>query len=158
MEDSSNSIILSAMEFVAGIFLAALLAFASAEIVSRYFFDYPLIWVTELCRFILLWLVFLGATVLTKKSAHLMVGVSLDKYLSNKKQTIALKVLVNSCISAVLILTAVYGGKAVLMTSKMVGPATRVPMYFVWAAIPINGGLMLYFIIEETVSLFRMEG
>lgn len=157
MTNSSDSIITSAMEFIAGVLLITLLTLVSAEIILRYFFNYPLIWVTELCRFMLIWMVFLGATVLTKRGAHLMVGVSLDKYLSSKKYIIILKVFVSSCISVILILTALYGAKAVMMTSKMVGPATKIPMYIVWSAIPVNAALMLYFVIEQTLKVFRME-
>ena len=139
------------IEFVVGIILLVLLTLSFSEILSRYFFNAPLTWVTEVCRFLLIWMVFLGATVITKKASHLSVGVSLENYLTGRGRLI-LRLFVRLCIACVLLLVAIYGSKSVLMTSKMVATTSKIPMYMVWSAIPINAAIMLYYIIKDLFS------
>ena len=139
-----------------GVFMVALFVLSSAEIVARFVFNNSMVWVTEFCRFILIWLVFLGATLVTKRASHLSVGISLDNYVTGKKRLL-IKLSVHCCIMGVLILIAFHGTKAVLLTGGIIGPATRLPMYLVWSAIPINAVLILYYIIRDTLKLFTED-
>ena len=46
-----------------------------AEIVMRYFFNHPLVWVVEICEYILLYITFLGSTWLLKNEGHVVIDI-----------------------------------------------------------------------------------
>lgn len=65
---------------VLGLFTAGLIV---AEIVFRYFLNLPLMWVEELCLYIVFWLYFAGAIYATRERTHIKGGV-LGMILKNK--------------------------------------------------------------------------
>ncbi len=142
------------MELITGILLLISLALVFADIVWRGLIGVSLEWVNEVCRFILIWLVFYGASVVTRKAVHLTIGVSLGSKLTGKK-LIVLKLFTNSCILCVLITVLIYGSILLYSARTMTAPSIGVPMYVVWSAIPINAALMSFYIVKDTIYLFR---
>lgn len=51
----------------------AMLVFVVLQVISRYFLPFSLSWTEELARFIMLWLIFLGASHIAKASSYIRV-------------------------------------------------------------------------------------
>ncbi len=140
------------MYYLLGVFMIGLFGLSSAEVIGRFFFDYPLPWATEVCRFLLIWMIFMGASEVTRRHAHLTVGVSITRFVSiSVKRWI--DIFTNACIAATLVIIVVYGIKVAYLSSHISAPASQIPMWWVWAAIPINFSMMLFYILRNIVRL-----
>ena len=140
------------MYYALGVLMIGLFGLSSAEVIGRFFFNYPLPWATEVCRFLLIWMIFLGASEVTRRHAHLTVGVSITRYVSaGWKKWIDL--FTNACIAATLAVIVIYGIKVAYLSSHISAPASQIPMWWVWAAIPINFTLMFFYILRNILKI-----
>ena len=137
-----------------GVIITALFALSSAEVILRFVFNHPLPWASEICRFLLIWLVFLGATEVTRRGAHLTVGISVTRYVSDRVN-LWLRLFVNLCVCIALCIIGFYASKVAYSSSHIIAPASQIPMWCVWIAVPVNFFLMAYYIIVESVRLCR---
>jgi len=140
------------MYYALGVLMISLFVLSSAEVVGRFVFNYPLPWATEVCRFLLIWLIFLGASEVTRRHAHLTVGISIGRFVSdNKKRWI--DIFTNVCIAATLTITVIYGIKVAYLSSHISAPASQIPMWWVWVAIPVNFSIMLFYILRNILFI-----
>src|SRR5918993_2518030 len=66
--------LLGAVERVAGVFLIALMVVTiTVQVVTRYAFGQPLVWVEELATYSFIWSVFLGAALGLKEIRHIRI-------------------------------------------------------------------------------------
>ena len=111
-------------------------------------FSYP--WSEEITRFLMIWLVFLGAAVLVRRDDHIAFDL-LPKALSGARRSVV-KLLIRLPILAMLGLLI---QQSVIITETRGGitsPALGVPLSWVYAAIPTGAILMALFL------LFRIWG
>lgn len=74
------------MDFIDGIvkwicilLLGGMLVVAVLQVIARYVFPHPLSWTEELARYMMLWLIFLGASHIAKASSYIKVTFLVDK-------------------------------------------------------------------------------
>lgn len=77
--------IIDFMAFLAGILLVVAVLIVCWEIAMRYFVRQPLVWMVEVCEYILFSIAFLGAPWLLKKGGHVSVDV-VTEHLGPKMQ------------------------------------------------------------------------
>jgi TRAP-type C4-dicarboxylate transport system permease small subunit len=77
--------IIDFMALLAGILLVAAVLIVCWEIGMRYFFQKPLVWMVEVCEYILFSIAFLGAPWLLKKGGHVSVDV-VTEYMGSKNR------------------------------------------------------------------------
>src|SRR5918995_2224489 len=71
---------LGEVERIAGIFLIALMVVTiTVQVVTRYAFGQPLVWVEELATYSFIWSVFLGAALGLKEMRHIRIETFLDR-------------------------------------------------------------------------------
>lgn len=138
--------------YALGVFLLALFGLSISEVVGRFVFDHPLPWATEVCRFLLIWMIFLGASEVTKRGIHLTVGVSISRFVSPKTFKI-INIFTNLLVIAALGIVAWYGAEVAYLSSHIMAPASGVPMWWTWAAVPINFTIMAVLVAVETIKL-----
>src|SRR5215211_8280409 len=72
--------LLGAIERVAGVFLIALMVVTiTVQVVTRYAFGQPLVWVEELATYSFIWSVFLGAALGLKEMRQIRIETFLDR-------------------------------------------------------------------------------
>src|SRR5215204_4405168 len=72
--------LLGTIERVAGVFLIALMVVTiTVQVVTRYAFGQPLVWVEELATYSFIWSVFLGAALGLKEMRHIRIETFLDR-------------------------------------------------------------------------------
>ena len=67
------------VKWICILLLGGMLLVAVLQVIARYVFPHPLSWTEELARFMMLWLIFLGASHIAKASSYIKVTFLVDK-------------------------------------------------------------------------------
>ncbi len=139
------------LEYMMGLFMSTLIIINFMQVVLRYVFNNPTSWSSEISRFILIWMTFTGASIVTKHCTHLSMGFNIHKFV-NKFYGSIINIIVNIIVTVTLFILAFYAAKITLITGHRISPMTRISMYYPWAALPINAFIMGIFLIEQIVT------
>jgi len=132
-------------------FLMALVI--SAQVFSRYIMSSPLIWSEELGRYTFVWITFIGMAIGVRKGSHVALDILVMKLKGvNKKVLIAFNNLFLLFLSSSLIYSGI---KLFELGARQTSPTLKLPMEYVYIVIPISGVIMFYFVVSNTVALFR---
>ena len=118
------------------------------QVVSRFILGAPSTTTDEIARFLFMWVAFVGAAYTLGQNRHLAIDiVSLSlrgKALRN------VRVMVIMIIAAFCGIVMVYGGWELMvktLASGQMTPALRLPMGYVYGAIPFSGLTMLFYCV-----------
>ena len=139
------------MEYLMGILMLALVGITFSEVFRRYIFNDPTHWASELSRFILIWMTFTGACIVTRLIAHLTMGFTIHRFV-NKSISKFIRIFISACVAISMIVLTYYSAKVTLLAGYRSAPMTGIPMYFPWSALPINGAIMSIYMIAETIK------
>jgi C4-dicarboxylate transporter, DctQ subunit len=142
-------------------FLAWAIIFSSlllfVNVVMRYIFLLPIYWAEELSRYLMVWVIFIGASQVTLKGGgHIAVDI-VPRLLSPRANKI-LSFLVN-LIGIFFTLVLIYFSFRQMMRVKIahqVSPAMELPMWIAYLSIPLGMFFMLIRYIQQMV--FRLQG
>jgi len=145
------------LECIAGILLCIMFFVVLLGILDRFVLGLGLAWTDELCRFLLIWTSFLGASAVTKQRLHFTLDFFIKRLISkqNRKKIHFTTNLL--CITVVAIIF-VYGVQLTILTSGQVSSSLGVSMALVYLAIPVNMVLISGFLIRETIEGLRSQG
>jgi len=128
---------------LAALLMAFLMLAVCGDVVMRYVFSRPLIWVTEVTEYSLLWITFLGAAWVLRKKGHVIMDLVLGQLKPGARTTA--NIFTSLIGSAVCLLVTWYGVKVTLdyfhrnlIMSTILSP----PAYILFTVIPL-GGLIL---------------
>ncbi len=134
---------IKSLTWLACVLLTFAILAVSIDVVLRYFFNRPTIWVLEICEYILLYVVFLGAAWVLKEEGHVRVGLVVDR-LSPKTQ--ALINMITSIVGALVCLTLTWYGVQVTWNHFVRGVPSiemlHLPQFLVLMIIPIGSFLL----------------
>ena len=121
--------------------MAAMAALVFANVVSRYLFNYSIIWVEELTRYMMVWLGFLGSGLVLRFGAHVAVDVFQDLLPTRAAQALraAIVALLGATFAAMTWLGLRYAAFAWDQETPALGWSTGL----IYLAIPIGSLLML---------------
>ena len=139
------------MEYLMGILMLALVAITFSEVFRRYVLNDPTHWASELCRFILIWMTFTGACIVTRLIAHLTMGFTIHRFV-NKPLSKFIRIFISACAAVSMMVLTYYSAKVTLLAGYRSAPMTGIPMYLPWSALPINGAIMSIYMIAETLK------
>lgn len=139
------------MEYFMGLLFLVLVCVTFQEVFRRYLFNDPTHWASELSRFLLMWMTFTGASIVTRHVTHLTMGFTVHRFVSaSKGKVVKVGISIVSLIS--LIVLTYYSGKVTLLAGYRPAPMTGMPMYVPWSALPFNGAIMCLYMLAETVK------
>lgn len=127
-------------------FLLGTLAFnvvlVFVQVIMRYVFHHSLFWSEEVARFLFLWFSWIGTSFAVREGAHVKVTVLLDRLEGKAKSILELSSLVIWI--AFSIFLAFQGWKMTMFVASMqqTSPALYIPMYLVYASVPVGSMLM----------------
>lgn len=127
----------------------------SWQVLSRYVLLRPSTLTDELARFLLIWLVLLGAAICTSAQRHLAIDL-LQNALKPKARRI-LDVYAQAMVGAFAVGVMVVGGLRMVATSSNMGeisPALQMPMSYVYVALPFSGTLIFIFCLLNIIEKF----
>lgn len=129
------------------ILFSSLLLFLN--VILRYIFLAPIFWADELARYLMVWLIFLGAGILAEKSQHISVD-AMSHVLPSRVVRVMNRLicLINALFSVCL---AYYGLQHALHVrqSEQVTAALDWPMWLAYMAIPVGATLMAIFYFQQ---------
>ncbi len=146
----------AALTTIIGVLLAALTIVVTFQVLGRYvpFIPRPL-WTEEISRWLLAWMVFLGAAIALRRSDHFVIDMipqRLDETFGRYLQTFVL--LAIFAISVILLVGGslmAYGGMSRIST------ASGLPLALAFAAVPVGGLFMTLFSMELTMKVLRSK-
>lgn len=142
--------LIDVMAFLSAVTMAFITAAICYEVVMRYFFLSPSVWVVQTCEYGLLWIVFLGTTWLLREEGHVAVDILYSRLHDRVKAFLNLVTfsLAGIACSLVVLLGGLYTWDSVVSGITDVRAVT-VPKYAVFVIIPV-GSLLL------AIQFFRM--
>jgi TRAP-type C4-dicarboxylate transport system permease small subunit len=137
-------------EFGLVLLLSIMAVVVFLAVLFRYVLDLPLFWTEELARYCLIWSSLLGAAIALKRGEHIAVSFFMDHFPEKTKRVLG----VMAQLSVVLILAVMlWGGiHLVIVASRQLSPALRIPMAVPYLALPFSSAVMLIHLIP---SVFR---
>ncbi len=131
--------------------LAMMVLTTSLQIICRVFFN-ALSWSEEVTRYLLVYLTFLGASSVYKKKGHISV-IAVQALLPPKLRKI-LTVLVIVISSSFFIIATLYGIKYMGLQGIQLSAALRIPMKYIYMAIPIGFSIMILHSIDHIIKIW----
>ena len=131
----------------AAIIVSSLLLFVN--VVLRYVFLAPIYWAEEFVRYLMVWMIFIGASQVTLWGGH--VAVDIVPRLLSKRGNAVLAFIVNAVCIVFCIILAYLSMKQMLrvMRAGQVSPALEIPMWIAYLSIPAGTLLMLIRFIQQ---------
>jgi len=122
------------------------------EVMSRFIMNYSLAWAWELARFLLIWVVFFGASLALKKGELVAITFVVTKVPSYMKTF--LELLIQVLIFIFLVLVVWHGGSyvAFLIKTGQISPALQMPIWLLYLGYFIG---VLFMFIHMLASLSR---
>lgn len=135
--------------------LAAIVAAYAIIICTQVFYRYALnsslVWSEEVVRFALLWGVMIGAGVATDRLAHIALDPLANTITSPRGRYLhAFVIGILTIIFCVVVIYASWGYISRLW--NITSPAAHIPMRYVFAALPVGCGLMIFFTIVHLIA------
>ena len=140
--------------FVVGVAMAVgMTAIVTSNIVARYFFNYALSWAEEVARYMMIWLVMLGAAMGVREGIHFRMEM-VEHWVGPKLKTM-LSLATQVVFGIIGFLLVWQGIILVKLTNFQYATATQMPMSWVYVSLPVSGFLMIFFVIERWISVYR---
>lgn len=146
--------IMDGIKLMLGIILLATLVLLFINVTLRYVFGHPIVWAEELIGFALVWIVFIGAVVVTWEKGHIVVG-TLKTVLPKAvyiwtERLIALV----SCVICLIVASVCWELVMKTVVTGQLSTAARIPMYFILLALPFSYLCMAIGFAQECYQLF----
>lgn len=123
------------------------------QVIFRYVFSHSLTFSEELARYLFVYIVFFGTAVVARENGHIVMGVLTQKL----KGKIAKYTKIAAYIFTILFVTILFyqGFRMVMLTSYQLSPALRIPMSYVYLAIPMASFVMFCNILILIIDTLR---
>lgn len=153
MWSRSVNLLNRATEGISMLLMVAMVLLIFMQIISRSLFDSSFTWTEEVARFILVWVVFLGAGLVFQYGANVSVEALFNTLPINLKKI--LQVVVAILCIIFLIILIMKGLELCSKTMVQRTPILKIPMGYVYSIIPISGVLQIINIIDITIKFCR---
>jgi TRAP-type C4-dicarboxylate transport system permease small subunit len=137
---------------VAGLCLFAVFALVTAQVASRFLFNFSLAAASELSIYAMIWSVFLGAAVAFRSNSQIAMDILKNKL--PKPVEGAVDVLIFILLAGFLCLIASEGYDLAQRAMRQSSPAAKIPVGYITMAIPVGSILALIFLMEQKLRPF----
>lgn len=142
--------------WVCSLWLLVMVGAACWQIISRFYFNSPGGVTEEFLRFSLVWLSMIGLAYVAGQRKHVAFTLLVDGTPRHWRRYWEIMIELTFLAFAVYVL--IIGGlKAVNMTMMQTSPALRLPMGYVYLAMPISGGLLAFYSLLNCIQLFLKQ-
>ncbi|MBB6448645.1 TRAP-type C4-dicarboxylate transport system permease small subunit [Geomicrobium halophilum] len=138
------------LNWTISIFFITMVILVFFNVVLRYGFSSGITWSEEMGRYLFVWIVFLGAIVAYKDKAHLGVDIVIGALPRGPQKVLYT---INNLIVIATLGLFIYGGVQMFeIASNNHGPATGIPLSFLYSAGLISAITMLILAIIQTIE------
>lgn len=121
--------------------LAAMAVIVFTNVSLRYLTNFSLTWAEEVARYLMVWMTFLGAGLALRSGGHVAITTIVDLFGPRVQQ--ALRGLVAVVLLVFFVAMIWYGHEYMTRMGRQLTPATRIPFWYIYMAIPLGFGLLL---------------
>lgn len=138
-----------AEEYLLVFSLAFTVVLVFIQVVMRYVFNSSISWSEELCRYIFIWQVWLGASLAFRDNQHISISMIRDK-LNGRAQAIY-NLIGNLITFGFNIFLTVYGFQLVgkMIQRGVLSSGMRIPLYFIYLSVPLSALIILFRILKN---------
>lgn len=137
------------------IFFMLIFAVMLSQIFFRYVLNSPLVWTEELCRYLFIWICFLGWTIALRKKSHISIGFFIEKLPHSFQKGITL---VFQVVIFLFLIQLFRQGIAMTARSFNVPTITLFFSYaYVYLAAPLSAAIMLLYSILDCLEMIRRK-
>lgn len=129
--------------YVIVVSVAVTLVLCCTQVTFRYLFNYPLGWPEELIRYLIILIVYVGASVAVREGSHIHVDVIPTFFPASKEFLGYASILLGMVFSIIIIILGIRFVRS-LMDSGQIAITLEVPIYIVYTILPIGGVLLLF--------------
>jgi TRAP-type C4-dicarboxylate transport system permease small subunit len=144
------------VESIAGVLLAVVVGIVLIQVFGRYVLQMSLSWPEELARYVLVWLTIFGAAAAAASRSQIVVDTLLELVPTSVCR--ALEVL--SALAGLVAVGLLVWTSQPLITGpagRSTSPATGIPSFWIYLAIPVGGVLLMLFALAELVEILRRK-
>lgn len=144
------------IEVIIALLAAVLSVIVLLQVVFRYVLNSPLAWTEEASRFLLIWIVLLGAAIGIKRKSHFTVDIFFKKLSPKLQQNLqlALDIFLFILIFDVMIINGVYLS---ILTFRQISPALHLRMSYVYSSVLVGGILSCCYVLEDILLYLKKE-
>ncbi|WP_044895262.1 TRAP transporter small permease [Bacillus alveayuensis] len=141
--------------FLSVLILVVMSGVISIQVFSRFILHNSIEWSEELARYLMIWLVFLAASLALRK--HKLIGVEAltERLTPNVKRIF--KTVVHIVNIGFFIVLMMYGMDMLEHVKMQQSPAMKIPMVYAYAAIPVGAFLMMMNSIAVLIEFYTKE-
>lgn len=151
---SINKVLTKIEEYFIGLLLLAIAFILFANVVLR-LFGSSIIWAEEVARYAIVWLTFIGSSVCIYKGAHIGVDAIMNILSDRGKKILTISTILMSIIFTVLFTYFSAVITQSVFETNQVSATVKIPMVFVYAAMPVGGILMTIRYIQELIKKIK---
>ncbi|MBN8201431.1 TRAP transporter small permease [Bacillus sp. NTK034] len=137
------------LRYLISLSLLAIVVITILQVIARFIFDSPLVWSDELARFLLIWMVFIGAAIVSYDDKHMGIEMLQEK-MSHKTKLIT-SLIMRAVILLALIITVNSSIELVQVSHSQKSGALEIPFSFWRGSASIGCFLMIVFITIRSV-------
>ncbi|MEN1759706.1 TRAP transporter small permease [Anoxynatronum sibiricum] len=133
---------------------AGLVVLVTWQVFTRFVLNDPSVISEELAKVCFVWLVLFGAAYVFGERGHMAIEFIRDKF--PVKLKLSLSIFIELVILGFSMAILVIGGyKVTMMTMGQSSAALRVPVGYIYAALPLSGSLIVFYTLNNIVNLFQ---
>lgn len=139
---------------IAAVLLLWMLFALSVQVISRYIFDTGFSWTEESTRYAMIWMVFIGAVVCTKKGNHVVV----DALEELKPSLIPILKVIQYIITLIYCgVVCTFSTQNLANAAMQTSPNIKIPMNYIYIVFPISVILIALYTLRHLIGIFRHE-
>jgi TRAP-type C4-dicarboxylate transport system permease small subunit len=128
-------------EWLVLLMLAAMTVVVLTNVALRYLTNHSLTWAEEVARYLMIWMTFLGAGLVLRSGGHVAI-TNLHDLVPDRARR-ALRVIVAILLLCFFAGMAWFGHEYMSRMGRQLTPATRIPFYYIYAAMPVGFLLLI---------------
>lgn len=144
------------LSLISRIFVGATVAIIFYSVVMRYVFQRPPFWVEELSRFIFIWIIMLGAVLVTREQSHIELVLFVNLF--PKKWRFVLSIFTRLLMVVFCWVMVQQGIKIYPIVAEASSPTFGLSMGWLYLSIPVGGLLMGICILENIMKSLLRRG
>lgn len=151
--DKKLNAITAFIEYVCTLLFVVMASVTFFQVVGRYVFGKSYFWAEELARFSMVWIAFLGAAVAVSLKAHTRIDFFIN--LLPPKPRKFVEMFDNIACFAFIVLVTYYSIDIVKISMRNLSTGLRVPLGYVYIALPVSGVLMMVYFLVQIFSITK---
>ncbi|UVI30707.1 TRAP transporter small permease [Paenibacillus spongiae] len=140
---------------IVGLMLAAMSIIIIAQIICRFVIDYPLTWSEEAARYLMVYTVFLGASLALRNHRMIAIEVVMEKVKPSVRKVLKIAVMLISIVFFIILL--VQGIDMLEVVGRQMSAGLGISMDIPYMAIPIGALLMIINAIAVIIELLTTD-